>query len=276
VSERTVAVTILIGEWVLDRFDRFVAKASRIGNPPVFDIAAFDVRVVRGLAALESEWATIRSELDTVLEQRDGLANFQDISTDQATLTDDDRWKTYFFYGFGFRSEANCDRCPQTARLVASVPGMKTAMFSILAPGKHIPAHCGPYKGLVRYHLGLKVPADREGCRIRIADQYATWTEGRSLIFDDTYDHEVWNDTDEERAVLFLDVVRPLRLPMNLVNALVLRVIARSPFVSDAKRRHREWEAAFSSRLASSAPSPRSATVHALRRAGASRSSSEG
>ena len=276
VSERTVAVTILFGEWVLDRFDRLVARASRIGDSAVFDLAPFDAAVVRGLGALESEWATIRSELDTVLEHRDRLANFQDISTDQATLTDDNRWKTYFFYGFGFRSDANCDRCPETARLVASVPGMKTAMFSILAPGKHIPAHCGPYKGLVRYHLGLKVPTDRERCRIRIDDRYATWAEGRSLIFDDTYDHEVWNDTAEERVVLFLDVVRPLRFPMNLVNAVVLGVIARSPFVSDAKRRHREWEEQFSARPAPSAPSSSSATVPALRRAGASRSSSEG
>ena len=271
-----MALTILFGEWVLHRFDRFVARASQCGNPAVFDLAPFDASVIRGLAALESEWTTIRSELDTVLEERDGLANFQDISTDQATLTDDDRWKTYFFYGFGFRSEANCDRCPETARLIGAVPGMKTAMFSILAPGKHIPAHCGPYKGLVRYHLGLKVPSDREGCRIRIDDQYAIWTEGRSLIFDDTFDHEVWNDTNEERVVLFLDVVRPLRFPMNLVNALVLRVIARSPFVSDAKRRHRAWEDAFSARLASSAPSSSCATVPALRRAGASRSLSEG
>ena len=96
-----------------------------------------------------------------MLERRDALPNFQDISTDQATITDDDRWKTYFLYGFGFRSDANCARCPETARLVAAVPGMQTAMFSILAPGKHIPDHNGPYKGVIRYHLGLKVPARR-------------------------------------------------------------------------------------------------------------------
>ena len=97
-----------------------------------------------------------------MLERRDALPNFQDISTDQATITDDDRWKTYFLYGFGFRSDANCARCPETARLVAAVPGMQTAMFSILAPGKHIPEHNGPYKGVIRYHLGIKVPRDAD------------------------------------------------------------------------------------------------------------------
>ena len=122
---------------------------------------------------------------------------------------------------------------------------MKTAMFSILAPHKHIPDHCGPYKGIVRYHLALKVPEPRDQCRIRVGDEIVTWEEGRSLIFDDTYEHEVWNDTDGERVVLFVDVVRPLRFPMNLVNAGVIWAIAHSPFILDAKRRHLAWEERF-------------------------------
>jgi beta-hydroxylase len=240
VRQRIVDLTILIGEWLLDRLDRLVAHFSAIGNPELFDERDF-----LWAAGLEAHWDTIRRELDAVLERRDALPNFQDISTDQATITDDDRWKTYFLYGFGFRSDANCERCPETARLVAAVPGMQTAMFSILAPGKHIPEHSGPYKGVIRYHLGLKVPRDADRCRIRVGDSSETWTEGKSLIFDDTYEHEVWNDTAEERVVLFLDVVRPLRFPMNVVNAIVLKAIAFSPFIQDAKRRHLDWEREF-------------------------------
>ena len=48
-----------------------------------------------------------------MLEDQEHLPNFQDISVDQATMTTDDRWKTYFLYGYGFRSEANCARCPR-------------------------------------------------------------------------------------------------------------------------------------------------------------------
>ena len=171
---------------------------------------------------------------------------------------------------------------------MAAVPGMQTAMFSILAPGKHIPEHNGPYKGVIRYHLGLKVPRAADRCRIRVGDTYATWREGASLIFDDTYEHEVWNDTDEERVVLFLDVVRPLRFPMNVVNAVVLKAIAISPFIQDAKRRHRAWEESFersARRLARDATArsrgraragPLGAARVAARRAGACRSSSGG
>jgi len=262
VRQRIVDLTILVGEWLLDRLDRLVARFSTVGNP-----AFLDERDFLWAAGLEAHWTEIRRELDAVLERRDALPNFQDISTDQATITDDDRWKTYFLYGFGFRSDANCARCPETARLVAAVPGMKTAMFSILAPGKHIPDHCGPYKGVIRYHLGLRVPKDADRCRIRVGDEYATWREGASLIFDDTYEHEVWNDTDEVRVVLFLDVVRPLRFPVNVLNAIVLKAIAVSPFIQDAKRRHLAWEQEFDAGAAALAapaqPPPRSSTLTA-------------
>ena len=246
--QRCVALTVLIGEWILDRLDRLVAGASLVGTTALLDPGHFGWST-----ALETEWSTVRRELDQLLEVTDQLPNFQDISTDQATITDDDRWKTFFLYGFGFRSDANCARCPETARLVAAVPGMQTAMFSILAPGKHIPEHNGPYKGVIRYHLGLKVPRDAHRCRIRVGDSEVVWTEGKSLIFDDTYEHEVWNDTDEIRVVLFLDVVRPLRFPVNVVNAIVLKAIAISPFIQDAKRRHRAWEQKFET-VTSAAP----------------------
>ena len=185
------------------------------------------------------------AELETVLEDQEHLPNFQDISVDQATMTTDDRWKTYFLYGYGFKSEANCARCPHTARVCAAIPGMKTAFFSILAPGKHLPPHRGPYKGVMRYHLGLLIPEPAEQCGIRVDTETRHWTQGASMIFDDTYEHEAWNDTDKTRVVLFVDFVRPLSAPARWVNAAVLWAIAFSPFIGDAKRRHDEWEKRF-------------------------------
>jgi beta-hydroxylase len=247
--ERIVQWTVLVGERVLWQLERLIARASLVG-----DRTFYEVREFPWAHNIERNWQTIRAELDRVLEDREALPNFQDISVDQATITQDDKWKTYFLYGYGFRSDANCERCPETARLCAQIPGMKTAFFSILSPQKHIAAHRGPYKGVLRYHLGLRIPEPQEGCRIRVDEDVRHWTEGGSLIFDDTYDHEAWNDTDGVRVVLFVDFVRPLRFPVNVLNAAVLRAIAFSPFIGDAKRRQLDWEKRFETLKAAREP----------------------
>jgi beta-hydroxylase len=238
---RIVDLTNTLGDRVLKLLNRAIGRQSALPLRPFYDPAEF-----RWVAPLEANWERIRAELEAVLARRDALPNFQDISTDQYQLTDDDRWKTYFFYGYGFRSDANCARCPETTRLIEAVPGMQTAMFSILAPGKRIPAHDGPYKGVLRYHLGLMVPEGPvEQVGIRVGPETREWSEGGSLVFDDTYEHEAWNETDATRVVLFLDVVRPLRQPMRSLNAAIIKVIGWSPFIQDAKRRHRAWEEQF-------------------------------
>jgi beta-hydroxylase len=241
--DRVVTVSTRVGDRLLRVVDRLIARYSVIPNQPFFDPDDFPwVREV------EAEWKTIRAELDDVLGFQEDLPNFQDISTDQLSLTDDDRWKTYFFYGYGFRSDPNCARCPQTARIVENIPGMQTAMFSILAPGKRLPPHTGPYKGVLRYHLALAIPAsdpDDDRVGIRVGGVEAHWEEGRSLVFDDTFVHEAWNDTPETRVVLFVDVVRPLRQPVKALNLLIIRAIAFSPFIQDARRRHEDWERRF-------------------------------
>jgi ornithine lipid ester-linked acyl 2-hydroxylase len=238
--ERLVAWTVAAGEKALTPLERWLGKSSLVGDQPFFDVEQFP-----WAQGLERDWQKIRAELDEVLKDQEHLPNFQDISVDQATMTTDDRWKTYFLYGYGFKSDANCAACPETARLCKQIPGMKTAFFSILAPGKHLPHHRGPYKGVMRYHLGLLIPEPREKCRIRVDTETRSWTEGKSMIFDDTYDHEAWNDTDKTRVVLFVDFVRPLKQPARALNWFVLWAIAFSPFISDAKRRELDWEKRF-------------------------------
>jgi ornithine lipid ester-linked acyl 2-hydroxylase len=131
---------------------------------------------------------------------------------------------------------------------------MTTAMFSILSPRKHILDHRGPYKGVLRYHLGLIVPRDAQACRIRVGEDFRHWVEGESMIFDDTYNHEVWNDTDETRVVLFVDVLRPLPEPESLINRLIVKAIGYSPFVLDAKRNQEAWERRYRERKRAQMP----------------------
>jgi beta-hydroxylase len=231
--------TVDVGALLVRRLERLIAWGSKIGDTEFFARDTFP-----WVADLERSWPVIRRELEAVLQRVDDLPAFHEISRDQARISDS-RWKTFFLYAYGFKAEGNCARCPETTRIVESVPGMKTAFFSILGPGKHIPAHRGPYKGVVRCHLGLVVPEPSERCRIRVGEKFASWREGEVLLFDDTYDHEVWNDTAGVRVVLFLDVVRPLRFPANLLNAGVLRLIAASPYVQDGVENYRRWEEKF-------------------------------
>jgi aspartyl/asparaginyl beta-hydroxylase (cupin superfamily) len=241
--ERVVDGTTEIGEWFLQRVERSVIRYSLVGTTPFLDPDQFG-----WVGPLEDRWQAIRRELDEVLDDWDDLPNFQDISADQASITDDDRWKTFFFYGFGFKAEANCARCPETAAALAQVPGLTTAFFSILAPHKHIPEHRGPWRGLLRYHLALRVPEPVQDAGIDVGGEVAHWREGKSLVFDDTYQHFAWNDTDGIRVVLFVDIVRPLRPPAAQFNRALLKVISLSPFIQDAKSRHREWEKRYDAR----------------------------
>jgi ornithine lipid ester-linked acyl 2-hydroxylase len=225
---------------VIQKIESLVPQYSKVGESIFFSKEQFP-----WVDLLEANWKVIREELDEVMEYADALPNFQDISPRQSRIANDNLWKTFFFCAFGFKSKKNCDRCPETAKLLEKIPGLKVAFFSILAPGKHIPEHRGKHKGLIRYHLGLKVPEPKESCRIRIADQIAYWEEGKSLLFDDTYYHEVWNDTNDYRVVLFLDIARPLRFPLSLVNWLACTVISLSPIVQVARGNHEDWEKQF-------------------------------
>jgi ornithine lipid ester-linked acyl 2-hydroxylase len=235
--ERIVQWTITGGERVLAPIERWIGRRSLVGDATFFPLERFPwVRQV------EDNWTTIRGELERVLEDHEALPNFQDISKDQIEITDDDRWKTFFLYGFGFKAKLGLEMCPQTAALMEQIPGMTTAMFSILSPRKHILDHRGPYKGVLRYHLGLIVPREKEACRIRVGEDFRHWEDGKSMIFDDTFNHEVWNDTDETRVVLFVDVLRPLPSPESAINRLIVKVIGFSPFVLDAKRNQEAWE----------------------------------
>jgi aspartyl/asparaginyl beta-hydroxylase (cupin superfamily) len=238
--ERALTLANEVGARLLHTTERFVIRSSLVPTTPFLPTSTFD-----WIPGLEAEWKVIRDELDEVLSYRDELPNFQDISVDQASITDDDGWKTYFFFAYGFRSDANCARCPRTAALLESIPGITTAFFSILAPGKHIGEHRGPWRGVLRYHLALKVPEPASAAGISVGGEIARWDEGRSLLFDDGYEHYAWNDTDGIRVVLFVDVVRPLRPPADQVNRALIWAIAHSPYIRDSRNRHEAWERRF-------------------------------
>lgn len=217
--------------------ERRIVESSRVGVGPFFDPALFP-----WLDDVEASWERVLAELEQIMDRRHELPNFQQISEEVGYITADDGWKTFMLLGYGLRSERAMARCPETARLLGQIPGVKTAFFSILAPGKHIPEHRGPYNGVLRLHLALVVPEPAERCWIRVGDRVARWVPGRALIFDDAIRHEVRNETSGWRAVLFVDFVRPCRPPIDHLNRAVLALAAFSPLVRKAQRAQRAWE----------------------------------
>jgi len=207
--------------WLARSFAKLVKYGTRDGRRAFFEPQA----VYPWVSEVERSWPVIRRELESVLEHKSDIPAFQEVSPHQVAITSDSLWRSYFFRFYGYRAEDNCRRCPETAKLIESLPGVTSAFFSILEPGKRIPPHTGPHKGVLRYHLGVIVPESTERCAIRVKGEVRPWTEGGSLVFDDWFEHEAWNESEGVRVVLFLDVVRPLPFPLSWLNRFVLDAI---------------------------------------------------
>jgi ornithine lipid ester-linked acyl 2-hydroxylase len=220
--------------------ERLNLRLTKVGNPPIYDKAVFP-----WAREIEAEWKSIRAELERVLVRQADLPGFHEIASDVATISQDRGWKTFLLAGYGFKSDANIKLCPNTWRVCQKIPGLITVMYSILEPGKHLPAHRGPYNGVLRLHLGLIVPEPREELGIRVEDQLYRWKEGEAVIFDDAYEHEAWNKTPHTRVVLFVDFRKPLRFPANFFNWLLLNFAVFTPFIREGMDNQKAWEKKF-------------------------------
>ena len=238
VAESNRPLIIRVGKHLRGVFDRMIASSSLVSNDPVLDVRDF-----AWTAGLRESWTAIRDEAVQVALQGEASPSLATISPDHRSIAEVDKWRSFFLYGYGYPIEESLARCPHTAAAVARIPGLNSAFFSILAPGTHIPAHRGVTKGLITCHLGLFVPRDGD-VRMRVADRIVRWAEGETLVFDDTYDHEVWNDSAGTRVVLLVQFERPLRNPGKWIADLFLGVVRRSPFVQEARANIKSWNAA--------------------------------
>lgn len=172
------------------------------------------------LARLEAATDDIRRELVALLSDGEAAGFAPYVAFDPtlpanqwAELNHSRRWSAFFFWKDGERQDANCARCPATAALLESLPLLDlpakgpTAMFSILEPHTRIPPHTGSNNVRTTVHLPLVVPP---GCGFRVGAETKAFEEGKAWAFDDTIEHEAWNDSDQPRAILILDVWNPL------------------------------------------------------------------
>lgn len=186
--------------WIYDR---------RISAPPVLDESVYFPQVSQFVQA----WRAIRDEALAVSRNLAHVPRFHELMDAQAAISDNDGhdWRMFVLRAYGADVAENRARCPATAALVAACPNVLSASFSYLAPGKHIPPHRGPFRGVVRCHLGLSMPRGedgRPGAVLWINGVAHRLDDGDYLVWDDTYTHEVLNRTDRVRVALLLDVWR--------------------------------------------------------------------
>lgn len=157
---------------------------------------------------LEEAYPVIKKELLELLDSEG--RGFQAYVNEYADVVAG--WNTFNFFFFGEKFEENCARCPETTAVLESLPGFEKdhIMFSALNPHSVITPHYGPMNGIIRAHLPLIVP---NGCYIKVGDEERPWEEGKVMVFDDSFLHQVWNHSDHLRIVLFLNFWDPVFSP---------------------------------------------------------------
>ena len=224
-SETTMILDQMNYEALLVPLNKFYDLHIGGRGRPVF----FDVTATRPeLLELDRNFSVIREELLGILPEKRSIPRYHELDQMQYNISarvDPDRdWKVYPLNIMGVKPDAFCRRCPRTSKLLDGIPGLFEAFFSILEGGKSIPAHEGPYRGYLRYHLGLVVP-EKNPPSIRLKDQVYTWKEGESVLFDDSWNHEVYNQCEQDRVVLIVDIRRPMPQPFDAVNRLAQSIM---------------------------------------------------
>jgi aspartyl/asparaginyl beta-hydroxylase (cupin superfamily) len=178
----------------------------------------FDRRHFPWFETLEAEAGAIRAELDALLaEPGEAIRPYVRMEPGSpenkwTALDGSLDWSACFLWEYGVPNAAVIERCPHTARVLESLPLARipdrapNAFFSILRPRSRIPAHTGVTNTRAIVHLALDVPP---GCGFRVGGETREWVEGKAFAFDDTIEHEAWNNSDARRAVLIIDAWNP-------------------------------------------------------------------
>jgi hypothetical protein len=155
------------------------------------------------VATLESSFPLIQAEFAQLVEAGSGFSSVYRAQTSTG------EWAASYLWVFGKKVEETCRLCPETARILSSIPGVAefgTTLYSALAPHTHIAPHYGHSNAKLRCQLPLRVPGR---CKLKVGDHEIEQQEGRCIVFDDSFLHSAWNDSDEPRFVLVFDFFHP-------------------------------------------------------------------
>jgi len=205
--------------------DTFLGKRAIYRPQPTFmyfpslpDWEFHDRDAFPWLEEFEASSQEVRREVEGVLRDEQSelvpyIAHADGLPLDQwAQLNRSRRWSAYFLWKEGSRIEAHIARCPVTSALLSRTPQVDiaghgpNAFFSILDARTRIPPHTGETNARLIVHVPLVVP---EGCGFRVGSETRQWRVGEAWVFDDTFEHEAWNESDRPRAILIFDVWNP-------------------------------------------------------------------
>lgn len=213
----------------------FLQKPTQYYFPELPQIAVYERAGMPWLDAVEGATDDIRAELLEILREEGAFTPYVEGTRDRPFfdrdgLLDNPDWSAFYLVKNGKRVDANAARCPRTMAALAGAPlcdipdRTPSILFSLLRPGARIPPHHGLLNTRLICHLALIVP---EGCGFRVGAETRQWREGHAWAFDDSIEHEAWNDSDRLRVVLIFDVWRPELTPVE--RDLVSVILQASP-----------------------------------------------
>jgi aspartyl/asparaginyl beta-hydroxylase (cupin superfamily) len=189
---------------------------------------------------LVRSWPDIRSEWDAFRTAGGRLPRIEDLLGEHQGNSE--VWAAGLLVAGGRPVGPHLARFPQTVRALGVVPGLRSALWSVLAPGAVLPEHRGPNAGVLRYHLGVVCPA---GATLSVAGHEVRYVEATGILFDDTVAHSAVNPATTERVTLFCEIERPLGVPGRWLNAAVQRALGFDRRYRSAPERAVAWDRAM-------------------------------
>ncbi len=205
--------------WIAERINNYMPKLPLVGNEAL--------ELFPELSWLPRSHETIKAELLQLLERKENIPNLYQVHP-RAIRIYSPQWKIYILKLWGHEILTNISRCPETIKIIARIPGVHTALFSILEPYSAIPPHKGWATGVVRCHYPLITPENPEDCFMEVVGHRLCWQEREPLLFDDTRTHSVKNNSSRMRVVLIVDFEPPLPFPVRAFTKLRYNLVRNS------------------------------------------------
>ncbi|MBI1182638.1 aspartyl/asparaginyl beta-hydroxylase domain-containing protein [bacterium] len=203
--------------YMINSYFRFLASGRK---RPVF----FDIEETRPeLLELDRHFHEIKTEWDAL--DLNILPGYHQVDPYQGNLARENKptenWQVFLLQAMGATPSEAQKHFSKTLEWINQVPQVFQAFFSILPPGKSIARHSGSFMGYLRYHLGITVPVDVPP-QLHIHQSTYTWRQAESVLFDDSWSHEVVNHCKERRVILIVDILRPMPFPASWFNRYLL------------------------------------------------------